>query len=825
MSEQCPNESHSPASPPLLPVLLLLFFGSGCAALIYEIVWFQMLQLNIGSTAVSLGVLLGTFMGGMCAGSVVLARIVSAARHPLRVYALLEFGIGLLGILILFGMPSVAAVYSAHVAGGMMGILLRGAFAAVCLLPPTVLMGASLPAMARWIETSPRGISWLGFFYGGNIAGAVSGCLLAGFFLLRVYDSETASLVAVAINVAVALTAFALSVRVRHEIQIGAPSSNPAPKKETGVQGKRVWLVYVTIALSGMTALGAEVVWTRLLSLTLGATVYAFSIILAVFLFGLGIGSGIGSALARRNAGTAAALGWCQFLLTAAVAWTAFMLAESLPFWPIDPSLTTDPWFDFQLDLVRCVWVLLPAAILWGASFPLALAAVAARGQDAGRLVGGIYAANTVGGILGGIGFSIVFIPLVGTQQCQRLLIGISTAAALLMFIPLLVQRRGKISPAAAFLNFGALAALVLAASLLAHGVAKVPGELVAYGRSMATRLGESQMLYVGEGMNSSVAVSQEIGSDVRNFHVSGKIEASTEPQDMRLQRMLGEIPALIHPDPRSVLIVGCGAGVTAGSFTVVPTIRKITICELEPLVPKIAARYFSAQNYDVVSDPRTTVIFDDARHYVLTTRDKFDVITSDPIHPWVKGSATLYTQEYFQMVKNHLNPGGIVTQWVPLYESDSGVVKSEIATFFKVFPDGTIWSNDQNGKGYDVVLLGQAGGTKINLDDINDRLAQPDYSRLVESMQEVGFKSAVDLFTTYAGRARDLAPWLAGAQINRDRNLRLQYLAGLCSNWYHSEAIYQEMAAYRKYPDGLFAGSDGSTFILKMALAGAAAK
>ena len=830
MSEQYSDESDSPASRPLLPVLLLLFFGSGCAALIYEIVWFQMLQLVIGSTAVSLGVLLGTYMGGMCLGSVVLARIVSATRHPLRVYALLEFGIGLLGILILFGLPVVSRAYSAQVAGGMTGILLRGVFAAVCLLPPTVLMGATLPAMARWIETTPRGISWLGFFYGGNIAGAVFGCLLAGFYLLRIHDSEIATFVAVAINLAVALTAVALSVRVQYEIQIGTPASSPETLENeaqpaTGAPGKLLWPVYVTIALSGMTALGAEVVWTRLLSLTFGATVYAFSIILAVFLFGLGIGSSIGSAMARRDAGAAAALGWCQFLLTAAVAWTAYMLAKSLPYWPIDPSLTANPWFDFQLDLARCLWVLLPAAILWGASFPLALAAVAARGQDAGRLVGGIYAANTVGGILGGIGFSILFIPLAGTQQCQRLLIGISTVAALLMFMPLLAQRRKKVSPAAAFLDFGALAAMVLVALFLAHGVAKVPGELVAYGRSVATRLGEAEMLYVGEGMNSSVAVSREKSSGVRNFHVSGKIEASTEPQDMHLQRMLGDIPALIHPDPRSVLIVGCGAGVTAGSFTVVPTIQKITICELEPLVPKIAAQYFGPENFNVVSDPRTTVIFDDARHYVLTTRDKFDIITSDPIHPWVKGSATLYTKEYFEMVKNRLNPGGIVTQWVPLYESDSDVVKSEVATFFEVFPNGTIWSNDQNGKGYDVVLLGQAGETKINLDDIDQRLGQPEYSRLAQSMQDAGFHSATDLFTTYAGQARDLAPWLAGAQINRDRNLRLQYLAGLRSNWYRSEVIYQEMAAFRKFPDGLFDGSDASTLILKMALAGAAVK
>ena len=824
MKNRFPNESASPALRPLLPFLLLLFFGSGCAALIYEIVWFQMLQLVIGSSAVSLGVLVGTYMGGMCLGSVVLPRLISAARHPLRVYAALESGIGLLGILILFGMRPASLIYSAHVGSGLTGILLRGLFAAACLLPPTILMGATLPAMARRIESTPHGVSWLGFFYGGNIAGAVFGCLFAGFYLLRVHDSFFATFVAAAINGAVALAAVALSVSTRFEQQVGASVSDqvrtgkPAVP-EAGVPITFPWWVYVTIALSGMTAIGAEVVWTRLMSLILGGTVYAFSIILAVFLFGLGIGSGVGSALARNSLRPGILLGWCQFCLTAAIFWTALMLAKSLPYWPIDPSLTSNAWLNFQLDMARCLWALVPATLLWGASFPLALAA-AARGQDPARLVGGIYAANTVGGILGGIGFSIVFIPWIGTQQSQRLLIGLAACAALLMFATFAWQFLKNAPLAAAVRGVLIFAVLAFFPIALAKHVAKIPGELVAYGRFMPSRMGESEMLYVGEGMNNSVAVSRDYSSGVRNFHISGKIEASSEPQDMRLQRMLGHLPALVHPHPVSVLIVGCGAGVTAGTFTVHPGIEKITICEMEPLVPHISATYFGAENYGVVDDPRTKIIFDDARHYIFTTRDKFDIITSDPIHPWVKGSATLYTKEYFELVKSHLNPGGIVTQWVPLYESDSAVVKSEIATFFEAFPDGTIWSNDENGKGYDVVLLGQVGETKIDLDAIQQRLEQPEYSAVAQSLNEVSFQSVFDLFGTYAGRAHDLAPWLKDAEINRDRNLRLQYLAGFRSNWYRSEGIFNEMVVYRKFPSELFAGSDTSLAILKLKIA-----
>jgi spermidine synthase len=812
-----PSPSNPPASRRYLPLLIVLFVGSGCAALIYEIVWFQLLQLVIGSSAVSLGVLLGTFMGGMCLGSLLLPRLISAREHPLRVYALIELGIGLIGIAVFFAVPLVGRLYLTSVGYGFSGILLRGVICAVCLLPPTMLMGATLPAIARWVEATPQGVSWLGFFYGGNIAGAVFGCLLAGFYLLRVHDMATATYAAAAINLAVALISFGLaSVTPR-----AAPSDVSPPESAERAPG--AWAVYLVIALSGLCALAAEVIWTRLLSLMLGATVYTFSLILAVFLVGLGIGSSAGAFLARRSARPRVALGVCQLLLTGAIAWTSYLLTEAMPYWPIKPDLSTSEWITFQIDLVRCVWATLPAACLWGASFPLALAAVASRGQDPGRLVGGVYAANTVGAILGAVGASLVLIPWLGTQQSQRLLIVLSAAAAFLMFVPLLAGSQpatasgGK--PARLRLGDVLLVASAGLAVWLSLTVAQVPHLLVAYGRYMVTWIGQAEIIYMGEGINSSVAVSQ-LSDGVRNFHVSGKVEASSEPQDMRLQRMLGHIPALFHPHPRSVLVVGCGAGVTAGSFVPYPSVERIVIAEIEPLIPTVVSKYFSQENNNVVRDPRVQVIYDDARHYVLTTSEKFDVITSDPIHPWVKGSATLYTKEYFEMVKQRLNPGGVVTQWVPLYESNAEVVKSEIATFFEVFPQGTIWANLKNGEGYDVVLLGQAGPMQIDVGALQARLDRPDHVSIARALTEVGLGSAVDLLATYAGQNLDLGPWLVGAEINRDRNLRLQYLAGLGLNYYRSERIYAEMLAYRRFPDNLFLAPDGVKEMLRDALA-----
>ncbi|MHC5012206.1 MAG: spermidine synthase family protein, partial [Planctomycetota bacterium] len=293
-----------------LPALLLLFVGSGCAALVYEVVWFQLLSAVIGSSAVSLGVLLGTFMGGMCLGSLFLPWIVSAGRHPLRVYAVLELGIAAFGVLLLHGMPYVSDAYVARTGGGLAG---RAVVAAICLLPPTLMMGATLPAAARWVRTSPDGVAWLGFFYGGNIAGAVLGSLLAGFVLLRLFDTQVATYVAMALNVLVAWLALAVAQRAPHEA--------PVAETERAERAPGAAAVYVVIALSGFTALSAEVIWTRLLGLLFGGSVYTFSMILAVFLAGLGIGSAVGAALARRSTRPRALLALCQLLLCGALAW------------------------------------------------------------------------------------------------------------------------------------------------------------------------------------------------------------------------------------------------------------------------------------------------------------------------------------------------------------------------------------------------------------------------------------------------------------------------------------------------------------------------
>jgi len=661
--------------------------------------------------------------------------------------------------------------------------------AAIFLLAPTVLMGATLPALSRCVERSS-----LGYLYSGNIGGAVFGCLIAGFYLLRQYDVTTATYVAAAVNAIVAGTAFALASRAfksvvgRHGTRSVFSDAAPA---EAGA--------YVVIALSGLCAMAAETVWTRILALLMGGSVYTFSIILAVFLLGLGLGSGIGSLVSRNVSRLMFALGCCQLLTAAAIAWTAYSLTASLP--SINPDVSPNIWFTFQLDFDRALWALLPPTLLWGASFTLALAATANGKEDSGTLMSRIYAANTLGAIAGALGASLLLIARIGSQRIEQLLIALSAAAGLLLLLR--VTRAWVIA--------GAVVSVV-AAALLIDTVPPIAKVLIAYGRYASSWVNKSDIVYAEEGIAASVAVSK-FPNGAMTFHVAGKIQASSVARDMRLQRMLGHLTSLVPAKPRSVLVIGCGAGITAGAVSLDPEVEHLKMVELEPLVPEVAEKYFSKFNFDVVRSPKVRVHIDDGRHFVLTTKERFDAITLDPLDPWVKGAATLYTKEFFEAARRRLNPGGVITVYVQLFETNLEAVKSTVATFFEAFPNGTIWGNTYEGKGHDMILLGQVEPTRIDLNDMERRVSS---SKIEQSLSDVGINSALDLFATYVGRRPDLTKWVAGAAINLDRNLRMQYLAGLGLDLDNSAAIYADMLTHRRFPEDLFTGTQAQLDLLR---------
>ncbi len=779
----------------MLPVL---FAASGCAALIYQIVWFEQLGLVIGASAISLGLTLAVFMGGMCIGSLWLPRFVAAARQPLRVYAALELGIGVLGALALVVIPGVGHLYVA--ASGTADLVLRGATAAVCVLPATILMGATLPAVARCAEGERNASAWLGVCYAANILGGVLGCMLSAFYLLRSYDVYVATVVAVLLNAAVAIVAWRL--RTPAPLPPVASALPPVPRGFS-------WPVYVAAGISGFTALSAEVLWTRHLALLIGGTVYAFALMLAVFLVGLGAGGSAGAALGARLA-PRRALAACQWLLAAAIAWAAYAIAGSLPYWPLDVALPTPAAVALELDTLRVAFAVLPAALLWGASFPFALAAVAATEKDLCRGVARVYAVNTAGAIAGALVTTFVLVPELGGQRAQQLAVVLVAAVGVALWLSTGLGSRRAAQAAVA-------AAVAVA---LAYSVPVLPPELVAYGRFLPTRGVDANVVYVGEGVTASVAVTRE-PSGVLTYHNAGKTQASTYPQDLRLQRMLGHLSTLVADKPADVLVIGLGAGITAGAVSIDPAVERVVVAEIEPLVPPLAAQFFAAHNFGVVTNPKVEIRIDDGRHYLATTSRKFDAITSDPLDPWVKGAATLYTREFWQLAKSRLNDGGVVTAFLQLYETDAAAVQSEIATFFSVFPNGALFANRVGGMGYDGVLLGRADGAPIDVERLAARLGSAAYADAASSLRQSGLASALDLVGTFAGQAGDMTAWLPRAAINTDRNLRLQYLAGAGLNGNRAGEILRTLIAPSPtFPERLFAGTPAQLEELRQRLA-----
>jgi spermidine synthase len=773
-----------PADRGAVRFLPLLFAFSGCAALIYQVVWFEQLGLTLGTSAISLGVLLATFMGGMCIGS--LWWPVGAGAAPLRVYAALELGIGLLGVAALVVIPVAGNAYMAWAGSGTAGLLVRALAAAVCLLPATVLMGATLPVVAGAFSGARDGSEWLGFCYAANIGGGVLGSLGAAFYLLRVHDVYFATAVAAALNLVGAAVAWHIATPRRRAIAV-------EPERATQPR----WPIYVATGASGMTALSAEVLWTRHLSLLLGATVYAFALILAVFLVGLGLGSAAGAALGRRHE-PRRALAMCQWLLAGALAWAAYAIARSLPYWPLDVTLRTTPAAMLELDLVRTAWAVLPAALLWGASFPLALAACATDGAVSRRTVGRLYATNTVGAIAGALSTALVLIDTVGSRRIEQS--SILVAGSVGLWLLLGAPRRAR-APV--------LAAAVAAVAVLglAYYLPAIPPQLIAYGRFLPTRGLDANVIYSGEGLTASIAVTRE-PTGILTYHNAGKTQASTYPQDLRLQKMLGHLATLVADDPKNVLVIGLGAGITAGAVSIDPAVERVVVAEIEPLVPRVASEFFAAYNDGVVTNPNVEIRIDDGRHYLATTSRKFDAITSDPLDPWVKGAATLYTREFWQLAKAHLTTGGVVTAFVQLYETNEDAVHSEIATFLDAFPNGALFANRVGGMGYDAVLLGRADDGPIDVERVARRLGSAAYGRVVDSLAQSGFSSALDLLGTYAGDASAMSAWLGSAARNTDRNLRLQYLAGASLNSYRAADILAGLVAVpAPPPERLFVG------------------
>ena len=785
-----------------------LFVASGATGLVYEVTWFRNLSLIFGASFESSSIVLAAFMGGMSLGGFVFGRLARRFDRPLRVYALLELGIGALALVLPSLMRAIDALYLALADGdgsvdaGL--VALRGALAFVALVLPTFLMGATLPVVTRLlVEEDTEFGQRLAWLYGSNTVGAVVGTLAAGFVMIPALGVWRTQLAAVALNVAIGLVALALDRRVRPV----ADRASLAARVEADLSGDSVTglrIVFWGTALSGFASLALEVLWTRALSVAVGSSTYSFSVMLAAFLTGIAIGSLVhasrptaGRPIVPRFGRTLAAAGVFSLVASSAIPQLP-QLAIQINLALYDDLTRIRPVTTFLLAfflmVVPCLFI--------GMAFPLAneararLAVVAGHGFA--RPVGDTLSLNTVGSIAGSLGAGFVLVPWIGLERAMLVGASLYVAYGAVVLATDIADRRGATSPGVVFAVIAAGVALALPA-LLPQRTDELFGafsnnQLLQYVRAdgdidVDAELGKGVIRYYREGRSATVSVMEQDG--FRSISVNGKIVASDDPEDLRTQYMLAHVPLLMHPAPRSTLVVGMGAGTTLGGVTAHDDLERVALAEIEPAMLG-AEPHFAASNGSPLSDPRMRVFLEDGRNYLKTTDDRYDVITADPIHPWTRGSGYLYTEEYYRLAAARLEPGGIMCQWLPVADLTPVDFKSVVATFAAVFPHTMLWHSTS------AVLIGSERPLEMDEAELARRMQSPNVARQLDLLgldTPLAFLGELQLDDV---QVRDFA---VGAPINTDDNLHLEFSSPLAIGG--DRQVWSVLRELHDYPPG----------------------
>ena len=787
-------------------VFLLIYFVSGAAALVYEVVWSRLLVLHMGNTVAAVGTVLAAFMGGLAGGTALAGRFAFRLprRQALRLYALLEFAIAGCALLVpvaLTGLqPMLAAAYADGEGGAWFG-LIRLLSSVMVLLAPTAAMGATFPLAVRWFAGRAEDAGTeTGALYALNTLGAALGAGLTGFVLLPWLGLRGATLVGVAVNAAAGAGALGLTrytPEPRRTLPATASTVRPASSPQRGrrrqrrratagdgpanagsraVAGRRddpaplvgrTWLAASALGLSGFVALTWQVAWTRILALVIGPTTYAFSTMLAAFIGGLACGAAVGARLARWSRHRIVCLGM-TLILAALGAFGALWLIAPLSLTMARAVAEPDVLFGsvMGVQVMLAAGLLLPMTIALGAAFPLAVAVAARREETVSLDAGIVYAVNTLGAIAGALLGSFVLIPVLGLQQTVLAAgaLGISGGGLLLLTADVGWRARFAVT-AVALTGLGAGAALPdWNRSLISSGTYwNVPNVAT---QDLRAALEAGEILYYEEGAAGTVSVRRTAGSLA--LAIDGKIDASNAA-DMLTQSLLAHLPLLLHPDPRDVGIIGLGSGVTLGAALRHP-IKRVDTLEISPQVVEASA-WFEAENGAALDDPRTRLILADGRSHLLLSSQSYDVIVSEPSNPWMAGVATLFTREFFQAARDRLKPRGILCQWAHTYGISDEDLRSITGTFLSVFPDGAMWLV---GDG-DVLLIGSVGPLEPRLREITTTWERPG---LGAALAAVGVRDAFSVLSLFVGSGTALQHYSAGAPIQTDDRNALEFSA-----------------------------------------------
>jgi len=733
----------------------LVFFLSGAAALVEETVWARWLARILGSDAAGAAIVVAVFLAGLGLGAILFARVAERARSPLRLYVGLELAVAAWAAATPFVLANVPPIESF---GG------RAAFAVLVLLPPTLGFGATVPLMARLaVRTRAEATAETSAFYGANTLGAAAGALAAPFVLLPWFGLPGALWAAAAMEAVAALLALAL-------LADAAPERVPTPDAEPA---RRFDRLLAAAAILGFSSLVLEVALLRLLVTVTGASVYAFGIVLCVFLLGIGLGArqlaarrtrtGVPeSALPERarrahDALFAAAL-VAPLLVVGGLLALRLQLGEADLFTglsnrAVQGGSVARAWLSHALFAGLA---LLPPAIAFGIALPAAAGSIAARHPDAERerWIARTYSWNTFGALAGSLVAAFVLIPNFGPRGAIVAAV-VGPIAAAWIVDPL---RRG-------FLALAAVGTLGIASQSLfpASDREAPPPVLLAHDAHTTASVHDART---------------SRAEPIRALRVNGKAEASTADVDRRLQYLLGHVPGLLHGEVRRALVIGLGTGMTSGSLLDLPTLESLEIAEISPAVRR-AAGTFAAWNGQVLDDPRTTVTIADGRHRLALARESFDLVTSDPVHPWTRGSSDLYTLEHFRAMNGHLAPGGIASQWLPLYELSTEDVRTVAATWCAAFEHVSAWVT-----AYDLVLV----GSRVPPAHEADLATRPLPPRVAEHLGPLGVTSAREIAALrVAGDAR-LRRFVRGAEPMRDARPVIEFraprsaLSGYCT-------------------------------------------
>ena len=790
--------------------LLIFFFLSGACGLVYEVVWIKLFVFSMGGTTYALSTVLAAFMGGLALGSRYGGKWIDRRGDPFPVYGVIE---GLIGVYCLL-LPSLvklipvtlSPLYDDYYTNNLLLFgFLRFLLSFAILIFPTLLMGASLPVLAKYYAREKKRFGWeVGRLYAVNTLGACVGAFSAGFILLPMLGQTLAVYSAAAVNIGIFIIVMILWIffvrgrdveRVEPEEKDDTPAPEIAAESEPAIWGKPIlWAALFLYAVNGFAGMAYQVAWTRALTLSIGSSTYSFTIIVTIFIFGLAAGGAVGARVADKLRNPATTMAWIEIVIGFLALYAMWGLGR-LPEWmvPVVKRFYGDYRSLLQAEFALVAMLIILPTFLMGAVFPLAIKTVGLCRSGVGEPVGLAYGLNTFGAIAGSLGAGFVLIPLVGLQNtigAANLLNWLAGAVLLVVAGTSRPVRRWALSWSPLVLGLTITFIIPRWDTTIMNSGPFIYGMKQNEARN---KLSPSQtLLYYKEGVDTTVSVFRSYAGDI-SLRVNGKADASSG-MDMYTQELSGHIPMLLHGDPKDVLIVGLASGVTLGSVTRYD-VDKVDVVEISQAVVE-ASDKFKAFNYNALRDPRVNLIVGDGRNHMVMTGKKYDVVISEPSNPWIAGIASLFTREYFESAADKLNEGGIFCCWLQGYAMSSDVFLMVMRTFKSVFPQVNLWETLD----YDFVLVGSF--EKISF-DLNRFESSINNAGIAEDLARVDINNAAELLGKFVMNSRRFTMATGEGEIHVDDRLQLEYRAP--QYLYSTENIflpfYEKVFRFREDP------------------------